>query len=119
MKLQARQHVPDAAWLEVLAQGEAISAVVDGEIIACGGVVRSIGFVWAAFSQAAGRHFLALHRLAHRFIEQANISQLEAVTEADFPQGHRWLGLLGFRCKGYLPNDGLNGEDHYQYARLN
>lgn len=125
MKLQARQQCTlsriTAEWLSALARGHAVSVAIDGEIIASGGLVvqsPQSGFVWAAFSQSAGRHFLSLHRVARRLVALAPpLERIEAVTEIDFPQGRRWLELLGFRCVGRIANDGANGEDHFLYVR--
>jgi RimJ/RimL family protein N-acetyltransferase len=108
-------------WLAVLAhRGPAISVIVDGEIIASGGLVLQssrCGFVWAAFSHNAGRYFLGLHRAARRLLTLApTLDRIEAVTEVDFAQGRRWLELLGFRCEGRLPKDGPKGDDHFKYV---
>lgn len=109
-------------WLAVLAHGgTAVSAVLEGEIIASGGFVvqrPGVAFAWAALSQEAGRHFLALHRAARRlFAQQRSLKRIEAVSGVDFAQGCRWLELLGFTYEKRLSADGPNGEDHFLYAR--
>jgi hypothetical protein len=112
-----------AAGAELMATtaqgGPAVSAVVDDEIIGCGGIVvqsATIGFLWGAISQDAGPHFIHLHRAARRLLEGTRLARIEAVTEIDFPEGRRWLELLGFECECPMSEDGPNGEDHYRYA---
>lgn len=126
MNLQERQQRTMShmtrEWLAVLARGgPAISVMDEGTIIASGGLVvhsPQAGFVWAAFSEGAGRYFLALHHAARRVLALGYaLDRIEAVTEVDFAQGRRWLEILGFRCEETLPNDGPNGEDHLRYAR--
>lgn len=126
MKFQARQQRTLAhmtiEWLMRLAHGgPAVSVMVDGEIIACGGVLMhsaQSGFVWSVLSRDAAAHFLGLHRAARRFLATApKLDRMEAVTEVDFPQGRRWLELLGFKCEGRIAKDGADGEDHFLYAR--
>jgi hypothetical protein len=108
------------AWLQVLAQGgPAVSAVVDEQIIGSAGIVvqsADAGFLWGAISQDAGPYFLHLHRAACRLLEMPRLQRIEAVTEVDFPEGRRWLGLLGFECEGRVSQDGPNGEDHFRYV---
>lgn len=107
-------------WLQILAQGGlAVSAVVEDQIIGSAGVVvqsNDAGFLWGAISQDAGPHFVPLHRAAVRLLQMSGLARIEAVTEVDFPEGRRWLALLGFECEGRVDADGPNGDDHYRYA---
>lgn len=107
-------------WVHVLSTaGKAVSAIVGSEIIGSAGIVKvsaTAGFLWGAISQDAGPHFIALHRAAARLLATSGLERIEAVTEVDFAAGRRWLELLGFEYLGYVPKDGLHGEDHFKYA---
>jgi hypothetical protein len=107
-------------WLQALAQGPGISGVVDDRIVGSGGIIvrAGIGLAWAVFSQDAGPYFIHMHRAARRLLEVApRLELIEAVTEVDFPQGRRWLELLGFAYEGVLSKDGPDGADHFRYVR--
>ncbi len=106
-------------YLQVLAQGSAISAVVDDRIIGCAGIVGQFmghGILWGAIAQDAGPHFVRMHRAACRLLEIQRLRRIEATTEVDFEEGCRWLELLGFQREGRMSKYGPDGEDHYLYA---
>jgi hypothetical protein len=120
---QARQisHVP-IGWSSVTRiAGSALTARDGDRIILCGGVVPmgpKIGVLWAVLSAEAGSHMLWLHRATQRFISIAPPRRLEASVEKGFPQGCRWLELLGFNFEGEMAAYGLDGETHLRYARI-
>ena len=126
MDLQERQrrtlaHMTAERRAVLAKGGPAVSAVVEGRIIASGGLVMlpaGAAFAWVAFAKDAGPYFPKLYRAARRFLADAPaIERLEAVTEVDFAPGHRWLELLGFKRDGILEHDGINGENQYRYTR--
>lgn len=99
--------------------GPAISAEVNGRIIACAGIATWIGMgtLWAFVAQDAGSYFVRLDRCVRRLIEIPKLRRIEASTEVDFSQGCRWLEILGFQSEGVMRKYGPNGEDHMRYAR--
>ena len=107
-------------YIEALgAAGPAMTAQENGEILACAGIAEQgfgVGTLWAFIAADAGRRFLSLHRGARRLIQLHPLRRLEATTECDFPQGCRWLELLGFKSEGLLHAYGPDGADHYRYA---
>jgi hypothetical protein len=108
-----------AEYLQVLALGPAISAVVDDRIIGCAGISAQffgMGTLWGMIAQDAGPHFVRLHRAACRLLESTRLRRISASVEVDFQEGCRWLELLGFAREGRMAKYGLDGEDHYLYA---
>lgn len=103
------------------AVGPALSAAVDGQIIACSGIAFQgfgMGVLWAFVSQSAGKHLVRLDRITRRILTLADLRRIEATTEASFPQGCRWLELLGFEREGLMRAYGPDGADHYRFARI-
>lgn len=102
--------------------GPALSAEVDGRIVACAGIgvikEYNSGTLWACLAQHSGRHFVRLDRCARRLLEIPRLRRIEATTEADFAQGRRWLELLGFQSEGIMRKYGPDGADHVRYARV-
>jgi hypothetical protein len=101
--------------------GPALS-VFDGEfLLMCGGIVYQgpgRGALWSLVGDRARPHMNYLHYAAKRFIGMDHWRRLEATCEEGFPQGCRWLKLLGFEFEGLMRAYGLNGETHRRYARI-
>jgi hypothetical protein len=100
--------------------GTAMTARCGDQIVCCGGVFPfgNIGVLWAVLSNCAGGHMLWIHRATQRFLEFSTQRRLEASVEKGFPQGCRWLELLGFKYEGEMEAYGLDGETHLRYARI-
>lgn len=73
---------------------------------------------WALVSQDAGVHFAAIHRAVRRFLDVSEFRRIEAHVDVDFPQGARWMKMLGFefeaRMRGFRPD----GADMLLFARV-
>lgn len=101
--------------------GPALTGRVGDQILMCGGMIPmgpTVGVLWALLSEAAASHMLTLHRGVRRFLEINPPRRLEATVEKGFPQGCRWLELLGFKPEGEMPGYGLNGETHLRYGKV-
>ena len=98
------------------------TVLLDGSPIAVGGVAKlweNRGFVWSMVDRRAGPHFMTITRVAKKALELAPYRRIEADTPCGFPQGHRWLRMLGFhveaeRMRAYMPD----GADHTLYAKV-
>jgi hypothetical protein len=109
------------AYARELARGVAYTVRLEGQIMICGGVLpvdNTTGHLWCFMSRFAGKHMLALHRVTRRFIEVSGKHTLHATTEADFPDGCRWLEMLGFRQAAVLHRYDPAGRDHILYTKV-
>jgi hypothetical protein len=91
----------------------------EGKILLCGGVLPQepgIGKLWSLVSKDAGPYFLWLTRATKRYLGTQSLRRIEATTQ--FPQGCRWLQMLGFRYEGEVPGYGPNGETHKRFGRV-
>ena len=120
-QVQQVSHVP-ASYASFARPAGLAMTVLDGErVVLCGGIVPTgpqHGLLWAVLSADAGRHMLWLHRATLRFLDIEPRRRIEATVEKGFPQGRRWLKLLGFKFEGRMPGYGDNGETHLRYARV-
>lgn len=92
-----------------------------GRVLACGGVVPFapwLGTLWMLLHKDAGKHMIELHRATRRFLAAQPYRRLEASVPQSFPEGCRWLHVLGFRPEGPLEAYGEDGEDHLRYALI-
>ena len=115
-------HFPlEQAHFEAAAKHHQTFTVWYGEsIVAIGGLVeywKGRSEAWGIVAENSTQHFLGLHKIVKNFLD-SQPGRIEATTEKAFPEGHRWLMLLGFtleapRLKGY----GYMGKDHSLYAR--
>lgn len=122
-KEQLRQvsHVPASYASLKRLPGPALTAREGERIVLCGGVMPvgpTMGVLWAVLSEEAGKHMLWLHRATQRFIAIHPPRRLEATVEKGFPQGCRWLELLGFRYEGEMPAYGFDGETHLRFGKV-
>lgn len=101
--------------------GPAFTAVDDGVVIGCAGVVRmweNRAHAWALLGRDSGRHFVAIYRGIRRFLDMHDARRIEATVDARFDAGHRLMAMLGFEREGlmraYLPD----GRDVVLYGRV-
>jgi len=103
--------------------GDAYTAIEGDEVLCCAGVHRlwpGRGVAWACLSKKAGKHMAAITRAVKRGLDLFEYDRIEAVVSSEFPQGHRWIRMLGFELetpKGmdkYFPN----GDSAMLYARV-
>lgn len=94
----------------------------DGRVVACAGVYeywKGRGEAWALMDKNCKSEFFAVHNAVKRFLEICPVRRIEAVVDAGFEAGHRWVKALGFeleapRLRGYRPTGG----DCALYARV-
>lgn len=103
--------------------GDAWTAMVDGEPVACAGLVPvwfGRAYAWALLSERAGAHMVAITRAVRRALDMGEFRRVEMAVRAGFAEGERWARLLGFSretpepMRAYLPN----GQDAYLYAKV-
>lgn len=122
--LQPESRVPEtgrpylaAGYLELLRDaGPSFTARADKRVMLCGGIAinpsNSERWLWSFLMNDAGPHMLALHRAVRRMLE-IHPGRIVATTPMGFPQGCRWLLLLGFKRLGTsqeLPGQWLYGK---------
>lgn len=116
-----RAEVLDTATLEYgeTVEGPAFTAWDGSRVMACGGIAvgTPIGsMLWSYIDDRAGRHFVAIDRAARRLIA-SHPGPLVAATERGFPQGCRWLDMLGFIRAGRLQDVLPEQPDLWLYTR--
>ncbi|MGE4334966.1 MAG: GNAT family N-acetyltransferase [Pigmentiphaga sp.] len=105
----------------VAAPGIGWAAEVDGQVIACAGIVQmhdERGTAWAMLSADALRHFKTLHRVIGAVLDRAPWQRIEMTVDVRHDAGCRWAERLGFvqegRMRAYTPD----GRDCFLYARV-
>lgn len=99
----------------------AYTALVDGRVMACAGVMplwEGCGEAWSYLAWDCGKHFIRITRAALRFFEAAPFDRIQAVVEVSFPEGHRWVNLMGFALEAPRLRRYVDGKDYALYARV-
>jgi hypothetical protein len=111
-----------AETLALLEGARSWTAMVDGEVIGCGGTIQQWPgrhTAWAYFSYLSGPHMGWATRAVRRGLAEVQ-GRIEFTVRADFEAGHRWARLLGFAVETpRLVAFGPTGEDHVGYTRHN
>lgn len=118
LRLDDLENFDLSAWAE---QGYAQTGEVDGEVMAIIGVMpmwpgRAIA--WAYISENAGKHFPVIHRHVKKFLDNCGIRRIEATVDVGFPEGCRWMKMLGFEIEGHMKAYRPDGADVLLYARV-
>lgn len=101
--------------------GMAWTALADGEVIACAGLVemwRGRACAWGLLSADAGRHMTALTREIRSRLDGVAFRRIEIAVAAGFVAGARWARLLGFEVEGYARAYLPGGCDAVLFARV-
>ena len=108
----------------MLAAGPCWSAVHDGQVLGCAGLVlhwRGLAGTWCMIgADFPTRGWPWLHKQVRRRLAQAardlGVRRIEAEALTGWDPGARWLHLLGFRPEGIMPAYGHDGADYDRWA---
>jgi hypothetical protein len=126
-RLRLAQNVP-GDWRNhgpaMIAAGPCWSAVHDGQVIACAGLVlywRGRAGTWCMIgADFPRRAWPWLHKQVCRRLAQAvrelRLRRVEAEALAGWQPGARWLRLLGFSPEGDMPAFGHDGADYTRWS---
>lgn len=113
-------HGDQSYGLSLMKAGPCWSVVVDGHIVACGGLCvqwEGRAVVWAILSK--GAPLVPVTRAVLRVIQSRGIPRrLECFVDVSFPQGIRWAEMLGFQREGLMRAFSPDGRDHLLFARV-
>ena len=98
------------------------TAVVEGEPIACAGIMTywpGRYHAWAYMSPATGRHMRWLTAETQKVLQKVE-GRLEMAVLQGFKAGHKWARVLGFSVEAPLMKRyGPDGADYVGYVRFN
>lgn len=114
----ARVVLEDPEVAPFLAAQESFTAMDGDLVLGCGGVLKQWEgrlMAWALLGTAIGtRRMLWIHNRTRFFLRDQlkRCRRIETTVDSEFPEGHRWVRALGFRCEtpdgmpGYRPDGG-------------
>lgn len=104
-----------------LANGLAYAAVEGDTVLACAGLLpmwEGRAEAWALMGADLKRDFIAVHHAVRRFLSIADFRRIEAVVDAEFCNGKKWMERLGFRPEGLMRAYTPDGRDCIRYAKV-
>lgn len=108
---------------QALSTFEHCYTVFKGEkIVACIGLVKyweGRYEAWAFLLPGFRDVFLFIHNGVKKFLKNGKFRRIEATAESRFPNGHKWVNLLGFKCEcARLEKYGPTGSDYTLYTYI-
>jgi hypothetical protein len=127
LRIQAVQATAQASMTlehgrEILSvDGLARTALVDGEPIACAGMVemwKGRAYAWAYLAEGWQRHLRAVHRAVLQTLDTCRWRRVEMAVDCRYPEGKRWAWHLGFEFEGVARAYTTDGRDCEIWARV-
>lgn len=123
--LQLSQYLNWEEQCKLFAEHPAYTLFVNGDVVACGGVVL-MGFdrgeAWTLFSILISRYPKAVIKATKsclkNIVSEQNLKRVQALVNPKYTKGHRFLSFLGFQKEGLLRFYGPNGENMTLYSRI-
>ena len=126
IKLQDTQ-VSVSEWVTesmgvALEEHNSYTGFYEGNPIGAAGIIHQWpgrSLAWAFIGDAGPSVFIQIHHAVKRFLDGCYVKRLEMTVDCEFPEGHRWAKLLGFkmeceRMRQYTPD----GRDNALYVRI-
>jgi hypothetical protein len=101
--------------------GPAYSAVVNGDVVACLGMIQmweGRAVAWGLIGENAAPHLYSITKAILRVFDLHPFRRVETAVACDFQQGHRWAQMLGFEREGTMKHYTPDGRDCDLYARV-
>lgn len=93
----------------------------NNNVLAIGGAIEvweNRAHLWFIIDPEARKHFVRIHNAVNRYIAALPFRRVEAIVDADFVEGNRWMPLLKFQREGLLRAYGIDGKDMVMYSRI-
>lgn len=104
-----------------MAKYESFTAIHEGCVVACAGVVPKwpgVATAWGLFDLAFPQHFREAYIFAHKWLFLCPVRRLETYCAAGHDAGERLLRHLGFEPEGLMRKGLPDGRDAWIYARV-
>jgi hypothetical protein len=119
----SQNYMPPGIRREWMVPGLSYSAIKDGKVVACFGLLPLFGeraLAWAMFDKDIGKSFVSVSKRARFMMEEQlryNFSRIEAYVDTSYPQAKRLVELWGFELEGIMKKFD-NEKDYFLYARV-
>lgn len=95
------------------------------KVICCGGIIElwaGVGEGWMVGSEHIDKFPIAFFKVMNNklmdVVLDRGLRRVQVTCNAKFHRSMAWLEKIGFKQEGLLKEYGVNGDDHYYYARL-
>lgn len=105
--------------------GVGFTVLADDGIVGAAGVVMVLQGNWECWcytTELFPKYSFAVHRSVKRFLDafakRSDWRRFQCVVDSTYPVAVRWVEALGLEREGTLRKYGPQGQDYYQYARI-
>jgi|TARA_R110001592_G_scaffold211878_1_gene463974 hypothetical protein len=105
--------------------GTAFTALDNGYLIACAGIIplwSGVGEAWFLASERLHDYskpiIKAVTKDFKKIIEEHEFKRVQAAVRTDWPEAQRFSRFLGFKQEGLMEKFGPDGSDYYRVARI-
>ena len=109
-------------YCKSLEKTHAFTGMVNGVPVGCGGLAEiwtNRALLWSFLDRSANKHLFAITKVTKLFIDAAPYRRIEAETDCEFVEGHRWLRMLGFTLEAErMKCFRVDGGDSALYAKV-
>lgn len=98
----------------------------EGSVLFAGGMIPIWGGVaegWLVVDKDFKKSFNKAPKLMIKSIREyfrsLPYTRIQTVVRSDFPEGHRFIKILGFKHEGIMRKYGMDGYDYHRYSIIN
>jgi len=106
-------------------EGQTFTGVVNGYVVACGGIIPlwpGVGEGWVLASYRIHHNRFSVVRsvcvILDNLMEDHGYWRIQGATLANWKQGIRFANLLGFEKEGVMRRYGPDGSDYIRHAKV-
>lgn len=111
---------------EVVVKNLAFTGVLNGKIIASGGIYpmwNGVGEAWFVGSNSILNHPILITKTIKKYLKDLmnlnNFHRVQAFVRKDWNEAKRWIEVVGMQQEGIVRSFSPDGRDHILYARIN
>tara|TARA_Y100001972_G_scaffold114747_1_gene150674 strand:- start:158 stop:598 length:441 start_codon:yes stop_codon:yes gene_type:complete len=110
---------------EVVVKNLAFTGVLNGKIIACGGIYpiwNGVGDAWFIGSNVIYEYPILVTKTVKKYLDELmdlnNFHRVQAYVRHDWQEAQRWIKVLGMQNEGTARKYSTDGRNHILFAKV-
>ena len=109
----------------VVVDDMAFTGVIDGEIIACGGIYpiwENVGEAWFLGTDYVNKYPIIVTKTIRKYLKDLmfnnKLHRVQAHVRSDWDRANRWIEFLGMQKEGVVRKFSPDGRDHILFSKV-